>query len=671
MIAFAAPASADATSTISVGLHVRYYDELAFEGIVTLHSGATTTIADSLGGIHDLSSASALVALDDGDIASDAFRVSDLAYYASFDSLLVNCIELAAASTTACYNWQYTVNDATPFVGADKYVLTDGDDVYFYFGQQHRVSLATSTALTNEPVFATAEQYRYRTNIWEPLSGVTVGASQPDPANPWSPLVFATSTTDSGGLASFSLSFAGAYQVGIAEDYYYPTVPLTITAPPEPEEPETPPPAAAVGGSPSHARIDAERAHRFIRAHQGESGAVLNSPMYSDWTALAYASFAGAEDGRTALKQYLLTDPSPGNLLTDYERRAMALLALGINPYTGVNTNYIQKILDRFDGAQFGEPDLWNDDIFALFPLIKSGYSSSDPVIASTTRFILDKQEATGAWIGPDITAAAIQALSLVPSHDGVGSAIIRAKSYLSEMQDPTGGFGANPDSTSWVLSAIASVGESEQSWLKQGNSPQDYLYDLQGEDGGIGDLAMPESSRVWSTAYAIPASLGKSWNDILSSVPKQAPAVSLPPIPGGVGGTDQIPAVWPTSTLFATSTPIAATSTAFATTTLVSIATSTAPVPLSEAPIETAPSSTPVSAVPAPKRTVRRGLAAGVAGVKIVEKDPTDAPAPASGAVSESAPAPEKDSPKKSWKFVFDAALQRLRDWLSFAFGG
>ena len=62
--------------------------------------------------------------------------------------------------------------------------------------------------------------------------------------------------------------------------------------------------------------------------------------------------------------------------VTDYERHAMALMTLGINPYNGTSVNYIQKIVDSFDGNQIGDPSLINDDVFAIFPLVKSGYSS-------------------------------------------------------------------------------------------------------------------------------------------------------------------------------------------------------------------------------------------------------------------------------------------------------
>src|SRR3989344_6077620 len=128
----------------------------------------------------------------------------------------------------------------------------------------------------------------------------------------------------------------------------------------------------------------------------------------------------------------------------------MALLSLGINPYSGTSTDYITPIVDTFDGTQIGEL-FPHDDIFAIFPLLHAGYSVNDEIIQKVTAYIVSKQSANGSWGDPDSTAAAVQALSLINSQPGVSDALSKAKIYLQGHQQSNGGFG-NSFSTSWVI---------------------------------------------------------------------------------------------------------------------------------------------------------------------------------------------------------------------------
>jgi hypothetical protein len=56
----------------------------------------------------------------------------DATYYAQFDSTLVNSINNAVGGTDGKY-WQFYVNGICPMVGADKYVVTNGDQVTWSF----------------------------------------------------------------------------------------------------------------------------------------------------------------------------------------------------------------------------------------------------------------------------------------------------------------------------------------------------------------------------------------------------------------------------------------------------------------------------------------------------------------------------------------------------------
>ena len=302
------------------------------------------------------------------------------------------------------------------------------------------------------------------------------------------------------------------------------------------------------GTSVAHHNMDVNNAFNFLESNQNSDGS-FGSSMYTDWAAIAFGASSenSHKDEITAYEKSALDTSSSA---TDFERHAMALEALGINPYTGTDTNYIQKIIGEFDGTQIGDPSLINDDIFSIFPLIKAGYSSNDSVIQKVVADIISKQNSNGSWVGGvDMTAAAIQALELVPSLPGVSQAISNAKSYLINQQQSDGGFGSS-DATSWALGAISALGDSGINWTDGGNNPYDYLYNLQQNDGGIGATSEDLNTRVWATAYAIPAAENRPWSSILNSFSKPT---SVSDATNTTVGTDGIQN---TQTVVSTSSP-------------------------------------------------------------------------------------------------------------------
>ncbi|MFA6515321.1 MAG: prenyltransferase/squalene oxidase repeat-containing protein, partial [Candidatus Paceibacterota bacterium] len=182
--------------------------------------------------------------------------------------------------------------------------------------------------------------------------------------------------------------------------------------------------------------------------------------------------------------------------------------------------NYIKKIVDSFDGTQFGDPNLVNDDIFAIFPLIKAGYDSSDEMIQKDIAFIISKQNVDGSWESVDMTASAIQALSLLPISENITKAKTQAEQYLKNVQKSDGGF-ENSFSTSWVIQAINSLHEDMLAWTKNNLNTINYLASLQQSDGGVELLTADKNTRIWATSYAITAVGGKSWADIMQSFTK------------------------------------------------------------------------------------------------------------------------------------------------------
>tara|TARA_Y100000310_G_scaffold339032_2_gene430451 strand:- start:6258 stop:8138 length:1881 start_codon:yes stop_codon:yes gene_type:complete len=279
--------------------------------------------------------------------------------------------------------------------------------------------------------------------------------------------------------------------------------------------------------------VDVESAVSFLVANQQQDGS-FGYALFTDWAAVAL----GAYDGKSAsafysvnaLKEWLIKNPIPeGALLTDYERRAMTLMSLGIDPYQGTNKNYIEAILQGFDGQQFGSPNVVNDDIFAVLVLHQAGYEANVTPLLETFPFILSWQRESGSFGSGDLTAAAIQVLSLFPESVQRDEALRNAREYLASQQESTGGFG-NVYSTSWALQAIAALQEDGDAWAMEVDrrTPEHFLAFHQALDGGLLKEESKEN-RIWATAYAVPAVLQKSWGDILHSFENPAPVVASP----------------------------------------------------------------------------------------------------------------------------------------------
>jgi hypothetical protein len=284
-------------------------------------------------------------------------------------------------------------------------------------------------------------------------------------------------------------------------------------------------PAAPQGGGLTlHDPFNVPLALGYIWSTQGPDGS-FGSSLLDDWVAIASAG-GGAGDLRTHLSAHEMSAPPTLSSTTDYERHAMALEALGINPYSGTPVDYITPIVKAFDGTQVGDPSLVNDDIFAIFPLLHAGYGAQDDIIVKIAAFVDSKQHDDGSWEGSaDLTAAAVQALTLV--HDTSG-ALSKALGYLRMQEAQDGSFG-NSSATSWVLQAIMSVGEDSHDWSRAiYHIPDYYLATKQEPDGGVEPESADTQTRVWATAYAIPAIEHKTWDALLSSFPKPVTALTM-----------------------------------------------------------------------------------------------------------------------------------------------
>ena len=343
------------------------------------------------------------------------------------------------------------------------------------------------------------------------------------------------------------------------------------------------------GGGFSHLTFSVPNAIGFLTSKQGANGSFADDRL-TDWAALAYA-VADQSTAKQLLTNYLTASNPLLVTLTDYERHAMALEALGINPYTGTTIDTITPIVSAFDGTKLSS--LVNINIFALFPLLHAGYSASDTMIQKIVAYILSQQSADGSWSDPDTTSAAIQALAPLNSLPGVNDALAKGRTFLRSIQNSNGSIGGQnlEFQTAWALQAIAALGENQLNWTAPSYDPLDYLASIQQTDGGVDSVTVDASTRVWATEYAIPAAAGKPWGTLLMNFSK--PANAVPGTTSTTASTTVATSTAPT----ATSTPIIASSTpAVATTTTVSAP--AAPTP-ETAPLISAPPTTPQAPQP------------------------------------------------------------------------
>src|SRR3989344_3898732 len=105
----------------------------------------------------------------------------------------------------------------------------------------------------------------------------------------------------------------------------------------------------------------------FLASKQNADGSYA-SALLTDWAAIAFGSandsvcYEACSAARQKLRMYLFSAKPELSSVTDYERHAMALLSLGINPYVEAGTDYIAPIVSAFDGTQVGDATLINDD---------------------------------------------------------------------------------------------------------------------------------------------------------------------------------------------------------------------------------------------------------------------------------------------------------------------
>lgn len=517
----------DINTENQVSIFVRNGDKIIIDSKVDVLEEETIEIVDMDGGVHQIISDSVLGALVKLDRETESFEITKLQYYDFYGSFYIKC--LTVNSVEICDNWQYVVNNFSPWEGIERAKVSSGDSIGLYFGNPYQLVFSTSTYSIGVPFIVSAQKYNYKTNMWDDRTGVSVGLTVPNPNDVWNPIELINTPVDSSGNATFTIATSGEYSLGVKDDYYYPLYTITVASTSATTSTDTN--ISSGGGSSKTNTFDISTAISFIKSLQSADGSYGASELYSDWVAIAFGS-AGEQDQK--LESYLKSKSRIKSMITDNERRVMAILSLGQNPYSFKDVNYISTIIDSFDGVQIGEKNLVNDDIFGILVLGKSGYTSADNEIKKTIEFLISKQNSNGSWENSvDLTAAAIQALNPFSSVSGVSNSIQKAKNYIKSNQQSDGGWG-NVYSTSWASMAMTELNEN---WTKGSNTTQTYFAKLQQNDGGVLDISESSQNRIWATSYVIPAALGKTWNDILNSVSKEVSDEEN--ISGGNGGNE------------------------------------------------------------------------------------------------------------------------------------
>jgi hypothetical protein len=474
-----------------------------------------------------------LSVLTAADEASPAFAVTDIQHYSFGDYL--KCVDIENVGEK-CDDWQYVMDGDYPSTSIDLTPVAGVGSVYFYFSPKNQISLSADSIDTGDTLTVTVQNYDYEEGSWEFQEGAVVGVGLPDTSGSFNPpLEIMQGTTDGNGQTMFSDIPAGSYEVGVPDEfgYYFPSKTLTVTeAPPENSGGSS---HSSGGGHHHSISIDEDgevlgaetkvsfnlpKAFEFLLAQQKDNGS-FGGDIYTDWSAMALAS--GNYQAQTIkLIKYLDESRLENPRLTDYERRAMALMALGLNPYSTNGENYIGKIIGSFDGTQFGKADEDNDDIFALIVLMNSGYAPEEEIIGKSEDFVLGRQREDGSWDeSVDMTGASIVALAQMPASDKKQNAIEKAKNFLKEAQRDRidGSWNSSASSTAWALEGIKALGEDETDWKRSDSSPRDFFGTVQDTDGGIKN-ENPDN-KLWETAYVLSALSPNTWSGTMQKFAK------------------------------------------------------------------------------------------------------------------------------------------------------
>jgi len=257
----------------------------------------------------------------------------------------------------------------------------------------------------------------------------------------------------------------------------------------------------------------------FVTAGVSEAVTYLQSQVDDPWITMALVAA-----GQTNIPSGHLRGVS-GSLATDYSKTILAITALGQNPKTFGNIDYVAKLKTYYSNNQIGDVNLLNDDMWAILALASAGETNSTEVTAAKN-VLLANQNTDGGWsysvgAGSDTNDTAAAVMALVEAGLSPSSLVItNALNYLQSAQNSDGGIGyqigsdSDSGSDSWIISALNKVGINPSSWSKNNNNPITHLNSLQDTDGGF--WWVEEGTSEWNnkamTAFAVIALSNKTY---------------------------------------------------------------------------------------------------------------------------------------------------------------
>jgi hypothetical protein len=316
----------------------------------------------------------------------------------------------------------------------------------------------------------------------------------------------------------------------------------------------------------------------YLQSQQdAANGQIMGFGGESDWAAIAFGAngvdVANIKQEEASLYDYLIADqPTPSSAATIWERKILAIVAIGEDPSDFGGTNFVENLENLYSDNQIGDPILLNDDIFGILALIASGPLANQEILADSVDFVISHQDESGGfswttesciWCGSDSndTSAAIQALKAAQdqglTHSELETALENAQQYLLSTQKEEGGFGydlysdADGSSTAWALMALNSL---ELNDSPEATRAAAWLIANQNPDGGF-HYQSGFGSDTSTTSHAVIAMSGKSWIlDIFD--PNANPTPSPSPNPTAAPTPISTPTPSPSPTPEPTPTP-------------------------------------------------------------------------------------------------------------------
>lgn len=232
----------------------------------------------------------------------------------------------------------------------------------------------------------------------------------------------------------------------------------------------------------------------------------LQAQPQSAWVTMALAAAGASGIATDHLKSV------SGTAVTDYAKAILALVAVGQNPRTFGNVDYVGQILAQHHDGQLGNPGSLTDDAWGILALRAAGLSASDAAVSETAATLRANQQADFGWgfavgVGTDTNTTAAVLMALIEAGDAASSGPLNAGAgYLRAAQNADGGFPyarggeSDADSTAWVVWGLRKVGTDPATLAPAGANPLEFLQSLANADGSFSWMASSPGPNLFAT---------------------------------------------------------------------------------------------------------------------------------------------------------------------------